>query len=106
MIKKRISLTTSTHESSSDSLFKQTISTNDTSNNHYHNDSIFFGLDNNPYDKEFPSIQYTIPYNNLLNSPQHNVPHKRFLRELYPHISEFNIYSHKQFTLTNKLVHE
>ena len=102
MIKKRISLNTSTYSSSNNSLFKQTIS----SNNTYHNDSILVSLDNNTYDKEFPSIQYIIPYNNILNSSQQNVPHKRFLHELYPHISTFNIYSHQQFTLTNKLVHE
>ena len=68
---------------------------------------MLFNLDNNTYDKEFPSIQYTIPYYNILNSSsQHNVPHKRFLHELYPHISTFNEYSHQQFTVSNKLVHE
>ena len=100
MIKKLITLNTNNYSSSKNSLFKKTISCN----NLYNNDSMLFDVDNN---KEFPSIQYTIPYYNILNSShQHNMPHKRFLNELYPHISTFNVYSHQQFTVSNKLVHE
>ena len=103
MIKKRISLNTNNYSSSKNSLLKETISCN----NLYNNDSLLLDIDNNTYDKEFPLIQYTIPYYNILNSShQHIMPHKRFLNELYPHISTFNIYSHQQFTVSNKLVHE